>query len=197
MKQKLKQLLTQRKKRYITEAGYIPAAVLLPIYCKDGEYHIIFTKRTTTVQVHKGEISFPGGKREASDKNLLDTALRESAEEIGLKPEDAEVLGELDDNITTTSQHIISPFVAFIPYPYHFSLDKAETEEIIEVPLRTLFDARNVVEQTEYLGEQKIQSYAYNYQGKIIFGATARILNHFLGLLRDASDQRQCAGSGT
>lgn len=192
MKQELKQLLSQRKKRYINNAGYISAAVLLPIYCKDGQYHIIFTKRTTTVSTHKGEISFPGGRREKGDRTLQDTALRESAEEIGLKPEDIEILGELDDNITTTSHHVISPFVAFIPYPYSFNIDRAEAEEIIEVPLKALFDKNNVVEQTEYLGTQAIQSYSYNYQGKVIFGATARILNHFLGLIGDVTGELRC-----
>jgi 8-oxo-dGTP pyrophosphatase MutT (NUDIX family) len=194
LKQEMRRILSQRKKRYLNEAGYVPAAVLLPVYCKDRDYHVIFIRRTKTVSTHKGEISFPGGRREKGDKSLLDTALRESEEEIGLKPEDVEILGELDDNITTTSNHIISPFVALIPYPYSFKIDNRETEEIIAVPLKALFDKNVMLEKTEYLGAKPIQSYSYNYEGKVIFGATARILNHFLGLIGSMTGGMWCTG---
>ena len=97
MKQKLRQALSQRQKRHIADASRVPAAVLLPIYHKQGEYYILFTKRTENVKDHKAQISFPGGAYEEGDGTLVDTALRESAEEIGLKAEVVELLGELDD----------------------------------------------------------------------------------------------------
>ena len=76
-------------------------AVLLPLFEKSGEYHLVFTKRTETVNYHKGQISFPGGRPHPDDRSLLDTALRETWEEIGLPPKDAEVLGELDTSLPT------------------------------------------------------------------------------------------------
>ena len=191
MRQKLRQFLQQREKRHMRDTGYIPSAVLVPIYCKDGQYHILFTQRTSNVPYHKGEISFPGGGFDKRDRSLLDTALRESAEEIGLASEDVEILGELDDNITTTSNYVISPFVAFIPYPYPFRVDSKETEQIIEVPIEALMDKSSVTQQTEYLNNQPIVSYSYNYNGKVIHGATARILHHFLDIwTRLAGDMR-------
>ena len=85
MKENLRQLLAQRQKQYIVDDGRVPSAVLVPLYKKDGQYHILFIKRTETVKEHKGQISFPGGTREEEDGTLLDTALREYAEETGLR----------------------------------------------------------------------------------------------------------------
>jgi 8-oxo-dGTP pyrophosphatase MutT (NUDIX family) len=86
MEQRLREVLSQRQKRRITGANLVTSAVLVPIYYKEGEYYILFTKRTEWVKEHKGQISFPGGAHHESDRTLVDTALRESAEEIGLAP---------------------------------------------------------------------------------------------------------------
>jgi len=88
----LKEALAQRQKIFNTDDDLIPSAVLLPVFVKEGEYHILFTRRTDKVKVHKGQISFPGGAYEKEDSSLLDTALRESSEEIGLDPGDVESL---------------------------------------------------------------------------------------------------------
>ena len=135
MKEELKKLLAQRQKRNIEDASRVPSAVLLPIYRHQGNYHIVLIKRTETVKEHKGQISFPGGVCEKEDRTLLDTALRECDEEIGLRAEDVEVLGELDDEKTTTSNYIVSPFVATIPWPYHFRMNKYEVDERMEAIL--------------------------------------------------------------
>ena len=193
MKQELKKFLSQREKRRIADSGCIPAAVLMPLYCKEGQYHILFTKRTSTVKTHKGEISFPGGSYERSDGSLLNTALRESAEEIGLVSGDVEVLGELDDTVTTVSNYVISPFVALIPYPYLFRLEKNETEEIIEVPIKSLLDRHSVKQQVEYKDGRPLDEYIYIYEGRRIHGATARILNHFLDIWTEVVGDTHCA----
>lgn len=185
MKERLKQVLAQREKRHITNPGRIPAAVLVPIYEKDGQYHILFIKRTEWVEKHKGEISFPGGTHESRDKTLLDTALRESAEEISLKPEDVEVLGELDDVVSVKTNYRISPFLAFIPCPYEFKVDGRETEEIIEAPVLELMDIGSSREEVR--GSETVTVYQYNYQGRVIWGATARILNQFLHIFTQAA----------
>ena len=180
MIEKLRQLLTRRKKRHIVDTNRVPAAVMVPIYDKLGQFHILLTKRTEQVTEHKGQISFPGGVYEEDDRTLLRTALRESAEEIGLMAEDVEVLGELDDEVSLTSNYVISPFVALIPWPYQFKLNHEETEEIIEVPVSALLDKTCLRQETELLDGEVVTSYFYHYQGRIILGATARILNRFL-----------------
>jgi len=182
MKQRLKQALSRRQTRHIVDASRVSSAVLIPVYYKEGEYHILFTKRTERVKDHKGHISFPGGAYEEEDVTLGNTALRECAEEIGLAAEAVELLGELDDMSTIGSGYIISPFVAVIPWPYPLKADPFEVEEIIEVPISALLDKDCLREGTDTLDGQVINTYFYDYQGRIIWGATARILNQFLDI---------------
>jgi 8-oxo-dGTP pyrophosphatase MutT (NUDIX family) len=182
MEQRLRQALSRRQKQHIVNAKLVPSAVLVPIYYKQGQYYILFTKRTERVKEHKGQISFPGGARQEGDRALLDTALRECAEEIGLVSSQVEVLGELDDTLTETSNYIISPFVGIIPWPYQFKVDGWETEEIIEVPILALMDENCLRKETRTVGGQQVTSYFYRYQRRVIWGATARILHQFLNI---------------
>ena len=186
MEQRLKGALSRRQKRPITDAELVPSAVLVPIYRRQGQYCVLFTKRTERVKEHKGQISFPGGARQDGDKTLLDTALRECAEEIGLAPGEVKILGELDDTLTETSNYIISPFVGVIPWPYEFKLDGWETEEIIEVPISALMDKDCWRQETKIIGGQAVTSDFYHYQGRVIWGATARILHQFLDIFSRA-----------
>jgi 8-oxo-dGTP pyrophosphatase MutT (NUDIX family) len=182
MKQRLSQALSQRQKQHITDASRVKSAVLLPVYHKQGQYYILFTKRTEMVKTHKGQISFPGGAYQKKDRTLVDTALRECAEEIGLIADKVELLGELDDIATTTSSYIISPFVVLIPCPYQFKIAREEVEEIIEVPISALMDRSCLRKETEIIDDEAVTSYFYHYQGKVIWGATAKILNQFLDI---------------
>jgi 8-oxo-dGTP pyrophosphatase MutT (NUDIX family) len=184
VKYKLKQILAQREKQRIVDPKRVSAAVLVPIYKKDGQHHILFIKRTEWVEKHKGEISFPGGTYETRDKTLLDTALRESTEEISLRPDDVEVLGELDDVTSVKTNYIITPFLACIPWPYEFKVDGRETEEILEAPLQALMDIG--FSRQELRGNETVTGYYYNYQGRVIWGATARILAKFLDIFTEA-----------
>lgn len=186
MKLKLQQLLSERTKKHIVEPDCIASAVLVPIYIKDGQYHILFTKRTDTVKTHKGHMCFPGGGYEEEDITLARTALREASEEIGLRPEDAEIIGELDDIASLTTNYVISPFVAFIPWPYQFTLNAQETERILEAPITALLDGNNLQKGTEVMGDVSVTSYFYHYRGDIIWGATARILAQFLDIYAQA-----------
>ncbi len=155
----MKQLLSQRQKQPIVDAGRVPAAVLVPIYCREGQYYIVFTKRTELVSTHKGQISFPGGACCEDDKTTCDTALREAAEEIGLSSQDVEILGELDDHRALTSNYLISPFVALIPWPYPFKLNQAETSKLIEVPVSALLKDGHHLQETEIMDGQVVTSY--------------------------------------
>lgn len=180
MKRRLKSSLSRRKKRKITGEDTRPSAVLMPVFCYQGRYHLLFTERTDEVDFHKGQVCFPGGTQEPSDSSSLQTALREAEEEISLKPGDVDILGELDDIRTLTSNYVISPFVAFIPYPYPFKADGREIREIFSVPLSFLMDEVNF----------RQDSYAYKYQGHTIWGATARMVREFLDLLKSESGAR-------
>jgi 8-oxo-dGTP pyrophosphatase MutT (NUDIX family) len=181
VKQQIAKILHNRKTKKITGANLKASAVLIPIFYNQGQYHVLFTERSDEVNFHKGQVCFPGGSREPSDSGLLQTALREIEEEIGLKAKDIEILGEFDDNVALTSNYVISPFVAFIPYPYPFKVDSREIKEIFSVPLSFLMDEANF----------KSDSYAYEYEGHIIWGATARILRQFVDLLKFESGARQ------
>jgi 8-oxo-dGTP pyrophosphatase MutT (NUDIX family) len=183
VKEKIRQTLSQREEMHVEIEGFTPTAVLVPVYEKTGEYYIIVTKRTEEVNNHKGQISFPGGRCHAEDKTLRDTALRESWEEIGLDPDDVDILGELDDVFTATTKFIISPFVAAIPYPYKFTASPLEVEEIIEVPLAVLLDRSNFSEELKLHEDELIPDYSYKYGERVIWGATARILKQFLELV--------------
>ncbi len=183
MKAELKELLARKKKRYIHDANRVPSAVLIPIYQDGGQHHIVFIRRTETVKTHKGQISFPGGTREINDGTLLDTAIRESCEEIGLLSEDIEILGELDDEVTTTSNYIVTPFVAMIPWPYSFVINMGEVDEIIRVPVAALLEKDCLKPDIEFLNGKEVESCAYHYEGNVIWGATARILNKLLGII--------------
>ena len=187
----LKQVLAQRSKQRINDSSLVSAAVLIPIYYKDGEYHILFTKRTETVKDHKGQICFPGGACEEGDGVPFNTALRECTEEIGLEAEGIELLGELDDMATRSTDYIISPFVATIPWPCSFEVDPIEVAEIIEVPLSALLDKNCVRHETEVVDDEVVDKYEYHYRGKIIWGATARILNQFLDIVNQVMDSNR------
>jgi 8-oxo-dGTP pyrophosphatase MutT (NUDIX family) len=183
VKEKLEKILAQREKRYINDTERVPAAVLVPLYQKDGQYHIVFIKRTEKVRDHKGQISFPGGARDKDDRTLLHTAVRESREEIGLRAEDIEVIGELDDERTTTSNYTVTPFVAVIPWPYAFRENSDEVAGILGVPIEALVKNGRVNSDGENLNGESIESYIYDYNGNVIWGATARILKKLLDII--------------
>jgi len=182
VEQRLREALSRRQKQPITDTKLVPSAVLVPIYWRQGQYYILFTKRTERMKEHKGQISFPGGARQEGDRTLLDTALRECAEEIGLALGEVRILGELDDTITETSHYNISPFVGVIPWPYEFKVDGWETEEIIEVPISALLDKDCFRQEIEIMNGKEVTSYLYHYRGRVIWGATARILHQFLDI---------------
>ncbi len=191
MEQRLRQALVNRRVKRIRNASRELSAVLLPLYRKEDECYLVFTKRTQQVKEHKGQISFPGGVYQEEDRTLVDTALRECAEEIGLAPENVRILGELDDIITLTSNYIVSPFVAIIPYPHDFRISQQEIEEVIEAPVSALLDKSSLREEIEVAdGKPEVMRY-YHYQGRVIWGATARILYQFLDIFTTVINKSQ------
>jgi 8-oxo-dGTP pyrophosphatase MutT (NUDIX family) len=178
----IRNILNRRERKVIEHPSFPRAAVLLPLYEKDGGCHLLFTKRTYHVKHHKGEISFPGGMVDKEDADLERTALREASEEIGLGERDAQILGTLDDIVTVT-EFIVTPFVGVVPYPYPFKLSPVEIAELIEVPLATLLDPSCFGEREILQNDRKRMVEAYQYKDHNIWGATARILKQFLDLI--------------
>lgn len=183
MIEKLSRILAERDVIRDFDSGNTPSAVLMPIFFNNGQYHLLFIQRTERVKTHKGQISFPGGAYEEEDGTLLNTALRETHEEVGVIPADVQILGELDDMATAGGNYTITPFVGVIPYPYTFKLDDWETEELILVPIPALQDKKCFSEGTTIVNGKEVETYFYQYGKKIIWGATARILKQFLEII--------------
>jgi 8-oxo-dGTP pyrophosphatase MutT (NUDIX family) len=153
--------------------------VLLPLFERENEPHLLFTRRTDDVKHHQGEISFPGGAWEPEDVDLLATALREAEEEVGLKRDDVTVLGRLDDFESVHGYHVI-PFVGHFSSPYPFRPDPREIAAMIEVPIARLRDpAIFRVEDWTHRG-RKIPVCFYTVDEHEIWGLTAEILRQFL-----------------
>ena len=159
------------------------AAVLIPLYVREKALWTLFTKRTDLVEHHKGQISFPGGGKDAADANLWETAVRETEEEIGVPRKVVRILGALPRLVTVT-EFEVAPFVGAIPYPITFALQPGEVEEIIEVPLSSLLDPTVVEERPVTWKGRDVMTLVYHYQGHAIWGATARILADFLTVMR-------------
>jgi len=182
MEKKIKEILACREKTCIQDDRLKRAAVLIPVFKKEGEYHLLFTRRTDRVEHHKGQISFPGGRQDPEDRDLLATALREAEEEMGIRREDVRVLGELDD-ICTVTDFCVAPFVGMIPYPYPFRPNPHEIEEMIEVPLAVLLDPARFRREFRGLAGRMWPVYFYQHGRHTIWGATASIVKQLLDLL--------------
>jgi 8-oxo-dGTP pyrophosphatase MutT (NUDIX family) len=135
----LRPLLATYEPKLNDAPGLIPAAVMLLLYERDGEEHLLFQVRSQLVEHHKGEISLPGGARDPEDESLLATALRETHEEIGVAPEHIEVFGRIDD-FTTRTNFVMAPYVgaSTAPAPYPFQAATLEVDQLLEVPLAHL-----------------------------------------------------------
>ena len=164
-----------------------PAAVLIPLFVREKALWTLFTKRTDLVEHHKGQISFPGGGKDAADANLWETAVRETEEEIGVPRKGVRILGALPRLVTVT-EFEVAPFVGAIPYPVAFAPRPGEVESIIEVPLAYLLDPMVVEERPVKWKGKDVMTLVYHYRGHAIWGATARILADLLAVMRGGEE---------
>ena len=155
--------------------GLRPAGVLVPLRTVAGEVSVVLARRTERVPHHKGQVCFPGGSRDPGDRDLLATALRESEEELGIRPADVELLGTMEP-VPTVTGFYIQPFVARIPDGARFLLNEFEMAEVFDAPLTIFTDfSRYRAAETTFLGKPYMV-YFLDYGGLTIWGATARIL---------------------
>jgi len=160
------------------------AAVLAPIIANDGEPAILFTKRSEQLGDHPGQMSFPGGGREPADADLQATALREADEEIGLRPDEVEVVGRIDD-IETVTRYIVRPFVGRIP-DREYTPDEYEVAEIVRLPVAELTDRTNYEsEHRDHPHYGPIRIHFFHVGGYTVWGATGRMLAQLLELATD------------
>lgn len=167
--------------------GRRDSAVMLLLHEMGGVEHVLLQVRTTSVLHHRGEISFPGGRRDPSDASLLHTALRETHEEIGVPAHLVEVFGALDDTETRVSNYRIRPFVGAVAAGFDaFVSAEREVTDLLYVPLPHLLEPANQVWKAVEQDGALAATAAYEFGEHVIWGATARVLAQFLGLVAPA-----------
>jgi 8-oxo-dGTP pyrophosphatase MutT (NUDIX family) len=160
-----------------------PASVLLPIVVREQGLTLLLTQRTEHLTDHAGQVSFPGGQMEAGDTSAIETALRETEEEVGLDRRHVEVIGTLPDYFTVTGYRI-TPVVAIVHPPFELCADPFEVAEIFEVPLAFLMDGMNHQRRTADFPDGRRTFYAMPYDRFFIWGATAGMLRNLFHFLR-------------
>lgn len=151
------------------------AAVLVPLFEKNQQLHILFTLRASHLKHHAGQVSFPGGKVEPTDTNLTATALREAEEEIGLSADNCQILGKLNSYQTKTGFQV-HPIVALINHPSNFNIDENEVAEVFSVPLSFIINKNNHFTVLSHINGRQHPVTFMPYQHYNIWGATAAML---------------------
>jgi len=175
------------------EAGLPPGhspkqgGVLLLLYPIDSYLHLVLTRRTEQVGNHKGQISLPGGAREPEDHSLLETALRETREELGIRTDQLQLLGPLTSLYIPPSNYCIHPYVAYADVRPDFNPEPTEVEELLEMSLNHLLDPITREEEDWHLRGRPVVVPFYRLGEHKIWGATAMVLSEFEVMLRQTS----------
>jgi 8-oxo-dGTP pyrophosphatase MutT (NUDIX family) len=157
------------------------AAVLVPLVWQDGEWHLLYTRRTDTVESHKGQVSFPGGACDDGETTPEQTALREAEEEIGLRPDDVRVLGRLA-NLITITYFRVTPVVGVVKWPAVFRVGAHEVARVFTIPLGWLANPTNRWQFERSDLRRALIAY-HPFDGELLWGASARITVDFLKVL--------------
>ena len=201
---KLQNQLNQNKSQFIGEETAFRAAVLIPLVVVDGEWHILFEVRSFTMRKQPGDISFPGGRIDVTDSSPLAAAVRETSEELGIDPKIINVVGKLSPYITS-STFVTYPFIATIDTDQILhAYNKDEVEEVFTIPIKWLlnyepymhkvsvelvpspdFPFGKIVNGAQYQWRtQTMEEWFFDYEKYTIWGLTARILKHFIEIIK-------------
>ena len=165
---------------------YRQAGVLIPLVRIENHWHLLYIRRAEIQHDrHSGQVAFPGGKHEEQDTDLYATALREAHEEVGIHPHDVSVLGQLSDH-HSVSNFRITPVIGLIPWPYPLTLQTNEVSHTFTIPLHWLADSNNYEMrpwQAPNLKQQVKVAHFNEYDGELLWGATARMTLSLLGAL--------------
>jgi 8-oxo-dGTP pyrophosphatase MutT (NUDIX family) len=166
---------SERWLRLMRERILQPAGVLIPVFERSGQLSVLLTQRSAELKHHAGQVSFPGGRMEDADKDVVQAALRETHEEVGIPPDAITVIGYLDPMPTVTG-YAVTPVVGMVSGDAPLRLDRTEVEYAFEVPLMFLLDERNERAcEREYQG-RTIPTVEFHYESQRIWGATAHIV---------------------
>ncbi len=183
---KLETLLTQRSSNQITREGdYVHAAIMMILKQSDPGYSLLFIKRPDNDRdPFSGHMAFPGGRMELDDNSKLDTAVRETLEEVGINiNRSARVLGALDDvnpNNPRARNYVVTPYLSILEEEVDITPDANEVEKTIWVPMHHLVDDKNTQVRIRVRDGREVKDYAYNYDQYLIWGMTGRVLHQFL-----------------
>ena len=163
-----------------------PSAVLVLFYYDRQQVKFVLIKRATYNGIHSGQIAFPGGQYEPTDPDLKTTALREAKEEVGINPEQVQILGELTKMYIPPSHFDVYPFVGFVRERPDFKVDNTETKEVVEVKLEDFLNPANqTVKTIHHLTGRDIEVPCFYLNNKIVWGATAMILSELLAVIEN------------
>ena len=156
------------------------ASVLIPMLEKDSQLHLLFTRRSTALRSHSGQVSFPGGKADSGDNDALETALRECYEEIALPPNHVRILGQLDQ-IISLNFLLVTPFIGLIPANFVPQPNSQEIESVFEVPINFFMeDANHSI--SEYKSKRPYFAHHFHFKHYDIWGLTAMLILQFLNI---------------
>lgn len=177
-------------------ARYRDGGVLLLLYPRNGSLHLVLTRRCDHLSAHAGQISLPGGLQEPHDRSLIETALRETQEELGLDTAGLELLGPLTPLEIPVSGYRIHPWVAYSPTAPAFDPDPDEVAELLEVRLSDLLDPLLAGVETRPIRGYQVEVPFYRLGAHKVWGATAMVLSEFLALVREAQKGAGVGASG-
>jgi len=178
----IRERLAGYQRRTIDRSSLTKSAVLIPIVRTENGLELLFTKRSETVEHHKGQISFPGGAADKRDRSPADTALRESFEEIGLDPTAIDVIGVMDD-LQTPSGFVVTPVVGFIQQLPPLRINPDEVAQIIFIPLEKFFDDSLRHAEIRVRDGASIEVFSYDLWDEPVWGATAFFVKQLVSLL--------------